>query len=50
MKHTLSFQHDVNSSAVELKYRKVIDTTLDEARVQARASVQTCVSDDNSIR
>ncbi|KIJ94378.1 hypothetical protein K443DRAFT_110475 [Laccaria amethystina LaAM-08-1] len=31
MKHTLSFQHDVNSPEVELKYRNVIDTTLDEA-------------------
>ncbi|KAJ3726155.1 FAD binding domain-containing protein [Lentinula raphanica] len=30
MKHTLSFQKDVNSPDVELKYRGVIDTTLDE--------------------
>jgi len=30
MKHTLSFQKDVNSPEVELKYRGVIDTTLDE--------------------
>ncbi|KAF9048365.1 succinate dehydrogenase [Hymenopellis radicata] len=30
MKHTLSFQHDIESPDVELKYRGVIDTTLDE--------------------
>uniref|UniRef100_A0ABQ0L7Y7 Succinate dehydrogenase [ubiquinone] flavoprotein subunit, mitochondrial n=1 Tax=Mycena chlorophos TaxID=658473 RepID=A0ABQ0L7Y7_MYCCL len=30
MKHTLSFQPDVNSPDVELKYRGVIATTLDE--------------------
>jgi succinate dehydrogenase (ubiquinone) flavoprotein subunit len=30
MKHTLSFQKDVGSPDVELKYRGVIDTTLDE--------------------
>ncbi|KAF8916108.1 FAD binding domain-containing protein [Mucidula mucida] len=30
MKHTLSFQHDIESPDVELKYRSVIDTTLDE--------------------
>jgi succinate dehydrogenase (ubiquinone) flavoprotein subunit len=30
MKHTLSFQHDVNSPDVGLKYRNVIHTTLDE--------------------
>lgn len=31
MKHTLSFQPDVNKPDVVLKYRNVIDTTLDEA-------------------
>lgn len=31
MKHTLSFQHDASKPDVELKYRKVIATTLDEA-------------------
>ena len=30
MKHTLSFQHDPDSPDVELKYRRVIDKTLDE--------------------
>ncbi|KAJ8078635.1 succinate dehydrogenase flavoprotein subunit [Marasmius tenuissimus] len=30
MKHTLSFQHDPSSPDVELKYREVIHTTLDE--------------------
>jgi succinate dehydrogenase (ubiquinone) flavoprotein subunit len=30
MKHTLSFQKDVNSPDVDLKYRGVIATTLDE--------------------
>ncbi|KAF6765157.1 succinate dehydrogenase flavo protein subunit [Ephemerocybe angulata] len=30
MKHTLSFQHDPESPDVELRYRRVIDTTLDE--------------------
>lgn len=30
MKHTLSFQPDVNSPDVVLKYRNVINTTLDE--------------------
>jgi len=30
MKHTLSFQKDVNSPETELKYRGVIDKTLDE--------------------
>jgi len=30
MKHTLSFQHDPSSPDVDLKYRRVIDTTLDE--------------------
>ncbi len=30
MKHTLSFQRDVNEPDVELTYRRVIDTTLDE--------------------
>ncbi|EDR10627.1 uncharacterized protein LACBIDRAFT_317296 [Laccaria bicolor S238N-H82] len=31
MNHTLSFQHDVNSPDVELKYRKVTGTTLHDA-------------------
>ncbi|ORX40672.1 FAD binding domain-domain-containing protein [Kockovaella imperatae] len=31
MKHTLSFQHDANSPKVDLSYRSVIDTTLDES-------------------
>ena len=31
MKHTLSFQRDASKPDVELKYRKVIATTLDEA-------------------
>lgn len=31
MKHTLSFQRDQTSPEVELKYRSVINTTLDEA-------------------
>ena len=31
MKHTLSFQHDAESPKVDLMYRRVIDTTLDEA-------------------
>ncbi|GMK54626.1 hypothetical protein CspeluHIS016_0112120 [Cutaneotrichosporon spelunceum] len=31
MKHTLSFQRDPESPEVELQYRKVISTTLDEA-------------------
>lgn len=35
MKHTLSFQHDINSPDVELKYRKVIGTTLDENECKA---------------
>jgi succinate dehydrogenase (ubiquinone) flavoprotein subunit len=30
MKHTLSFQEDVNSPEIMLKYRNVINTTLDE--------------------
>jgi len=30
MKHTLSFQHDVSSPDIDLKYRDVINTTLDE--------------------
>ncbi|KAJ3932024.1 MAG: FAD binding domain-containing protein [Lentinula lateritia] len=35
MKHTLSFQKDVNSPDVELSYRGVIDTTLDENEYKA---------------
>ena len=35
MKHTLSFQHDINSPDVELKYCKVIDTTLDDTSCKA---------------
>ena len=35
MKHILSFQHDANSPDVELKYRKVIDTTLDDTLCKA---------------
>jgi succinate dehydrogenase (ubiquinone) flavoprotein subunit len=31
MKHTLSFQRDAESPDVELQYREVIATTLDEA-------------------
>lgn len=31
MKHTLSFQHDPASPKVDLTYREVISTTLDEA-------------------
>lgn len=31
MKHTLSFQHDPESPKVDLTYREVISTTLDEA-------------------
>jgi len=30
MKHTLSFQRDPESPKVELQYRNVISTTLDE--------------------
>ena len=30
MKHTLTWQHDVNSPEVDLRYRGVISTTLDE--------------------
>ena len=30
MKHTLTWQHDVDSAAVDIKYRNVINTTLDE--------------------
>jgi succinate dehydrogenase (ubiquinone) flavoprotein subunit len=30
MKHTLSFQKDPNSPEVEIQYRNVISTTLDE--------------------
>ncbi|KAF8825483.1 hypothetical protein HHX47_DHR6000214 [Lentinula edodes] len=35
MKHTLSFQKDINMLSIELKYRKVIDHTLDEKECQA---------------
>ncbi|GAW10080.1 succinate dehydrogenase [Lentinula edodes] len=35
MKHTLSFQKDINMPSIELKYRKVIDHTLDEKECQA---------------
>lgn len=35
MKHTLSFQKDVNSPEVELRYRGVIDKTLDENECKA---------------
>lgn len=30
MKHTLSFQHDIESPKVDLQYRGVIAETLDE--------------------
>lgn len=35
MKHTLSFQHDPESPKVDLQYRKVISTTLDENECKA---------------
>jgi succinate dehydrogenase (ubiquinone) flavoprotein subunit len=35
MKHTLSFQHDIESPKVDLQYRGVIDTTLDENECKA---------------
>ena len=35
MKHTLSFQHDPTSPDVELTYRGVIGTTLDENECKA---------------
>ncbi|KAJ3930193.1 MAG: succinate dehydrogenase [Lentinula lateritia] len=35
MKHTLSYQKDINMPSIELKYRKVIDYTLDEKECQA---------------
>ena len=35
MKHTLSFQHDIESPKVDLKSRGVIDTTLDENECKA---------------
>ncbi|KAF8636563.1 hypothetical protein AX17_003375 [Amanita inopinata Kibby_2008] len=35
MRHTLSFQPDVTSPTVELKYRKVISATLDEAECKS---------------
>ena len=35
MKHTLTFQRDPRSPDVELTYRKVIGTTLDENECKA---------------
>jgi succinate dehydrogenase (ubiquinone) flavoprotein subunit len=35
MKHTLSFQKDAGSPDVELKYRGVVHTTLDENECKA---------------
>jgi succinate dehydrogenase (ubiquinone) flavoprotein subunit len=35
MKHTLSFQPDINSPDVVLKYRNVISTTLDESECKS---------------
>ncbi|KAH9915808.1 succinate dehydrogenase [Epithele typhae] len=35
MKHSLTWQHDVNSPEVDLKYRKVIHTTLDESECKS---------------
>jgi succinate dehydrogenase (ubiquinone) flavoprotein subunit len=35
MKHTLSFQRDVNEPDVEIQYRGVIGTTLDENECKA---------------
>ncbi|EMD34419.1 hypothetical protein CERSUDRAFT_117293 [Gelatoporia subvermispora B] len=35
MKHTLTWQHDVNSPEVDIKYRGVIDKTLDENECKA---------------
>ena len=35
MKHTLSFQHDPSSPAVDLQYRSVISHTLDENECKA---------------
>lgn len=35
MKHTLTFQRDVTKPDVEISYRKVIGTTLDENECKA---------------
>ena len=35
MKHTLTFQRDVNEPDVEIQYRGVINTTLDENECKA---------------
>lgn len=35
MKHTLTWQHDVASPAVDIKYRRVVGTTLDESECKA---------------
>lgn len=35
MKHTLTFQHDVTSPDVEIKYRAVNGATLDENECKA---------------
>ena len=35
MKHTLTFQRDPSSPDVEIKYRNVIGTTLDESECKA---------------
>lgn len=35
MKHTLTFQRDINEPDVEIQYRGVIDTTLDENECKA---------------
>ena len=35
MKHTLTWQHDVNSPEVEIKYRNVISETLDESECKS---------------
>lgn len=35
MKHTISFQKDINADKVKLGYRKVIGTTLDENEMKA---------------
>ena len=43
MKHTLSFQRDPSSPEVDLKYRRVIGTTLDEAECKAVPPFKRCV-------
>ena len=48
MKHTLSFQHDPNSPDVELQYRGVISTTLDEAECKPVPPFKRCVSSTSS--